>query len=374
MVKAITQAQLCQMLVEMDQTGDGTVSKEEFRLPYMKLNPHATPDEYDEVWAGADVNGDGSLQPEELAAYFGFDWSSLAKDMDDLKLQNSNEMSDEDILNALLMEQALRDLKSEQERKVKEEEEAALRAQRPRLSGLRASRDMDGIEIIKIPTKITDNEVDDPDPQSLAAKIEFLAACQTGAVSKIISDIEKGVSVRIEDDQTGEMPLHKVCRWGHVNAAKEILRAAEKEKRGARHMDLNVKNKQGRSPLFVAAEFKQTDMVKYLLDQDHVDLRLQTSQGWCILHAIVNSNDKALLMMFLAHPHVVEDKKWLMGHKDAEERTPLHIASFKCHEDIVAELLNNLQEPEGAGRERRGSVVERRGSVSALPPGFHAGD
>ena len=125
---------------------------------------------------------------------------------------------------------------------------------------------------------------------------------QTGAVSKIISDIEKGVSVRIEDDQTGEMPLHKVCRWGHVNAAKEILRAAEKEKRGARHMDLNVKNKQGRSPLFVAAEFKQTAMVKYLLDQDHVDLRLQTSQGWCILHAIVNSNDKALLMMFLAHP------------------------------------------------------------------------
>ena len=69
----------------------------------MKLNPHATPDEYDEVWAGADVNGDGSLQPEELAAYFGFDWSSLAKDMDDLKLQNSNDMSDEDILNALLV-------------------------------------------------------------------------------------------------------------------------------------------------------------------------------------------------------------------------------------------------------------------------------
>ena len=41
---------------------------------------------------------------------------------------------------------------------------------------------------------------------------------------------------------------------------------------------------------------------------------------------------------------------------------------------IDAAVLNNLQEPEGAGRERRGSVVERRGSVSALPPGFHAGD
>ena len=83
MAGIITQEMLVKMLRAMDVSGDGIVSEDEFMVVYMKLHPESLPSEYKALWTKIDQNQDGTLQPEELAAYFGFDFGQIAKDMED---------------------------------------------------------------------------------------------------------------------------------------------------------------------------------------------------------------------------------------------------------------------------------------------------
>lgn len=63
-------------------------SQEEFKGPFVKLNPQITDADYDALWEEIDGNGDKSLSFEELATYFGFNLNTL----------KGEEMSDEKIM------------------------------------------------------------------------------------------------------------------------------------------------------------------------------------------------------------------------------------------------------------------------------------
>ena len=162
----------------------------EFKTVLLILYPKTTDAEYDKIWKDIDKNGDGNLSKEELAGYFGFNYDSLASDMEDERSRVS--MSDEQILEALQvalvpsaahvdsafslpplrplcrtwrlgsqMHQALHDLEEEAKKKEIEKD-------KPRSKQGRGSRDSEGIEMIKMPTKITVGIV--------CPKIEFMQA------------------------------------------------------------------------------------------------------------------------------------------------------------------------------------------------------
>ena len=64
------------MLRSLDRDGDGTVSKEEFRRPFMALHAKTakaflSEREYEATWRRIDVDGDGWLSCQELASHFG---------------------------------------------------------------------------------------------------------------------------------------------------------------------------------------------------------------------------------------------------------------------------------------------------------------
>lgn len=192
--------------------------------------------------------------------------------------------------------------------------------------------------------------------------------------------------VRVEDDK-GEMPLHKICRHGNIKCVRAVLEASEKAKKGSKVKDLNMGDRQGKTPLMIAAEYKHHDLVMHLLDSG-ASLKNENSHGWNIMHVIVNTNDRDLVQKFLLHPHVTDQNKALFNAPDKDARSPMHIAAFKCDEDIVGILAsaganvtttdNSGNSPmklaEKTGRRKSREIMEeclqansaRRASISAV--------
>jgi len=324
-MKTITQESLVNMLRAMDVSGDGNVTKDEFKTVYMKLHPETTPEDYDKLWTKIDSNGDGNLQPEELAAHFGFDFHNVQKGIRDADNAEKAiaDLTDDQILEALQMEDALRELKAKA---------AASRDASPAMDvkprNRLNSRDED-VEVVKLPTKITNKE--------LSPEVDFLFACEEGDDARVLDLIEKGVNVRIEDDK-GSMPLHKLCIRDNKKTVRAVLEAGEKKKKGSKQKDLNVANRNGKTPVMIAAEYKCIELMTYLIDIG-ADLKAETSHGWTIMHIVVNTNSKELLSALITNSHFTEHKKYLVHKADSDKRTPTHIAGYKGDEEIVQTMM-----------------------------------
>jgi len=325
-MKTITQETLVSMLRTMDVSGDGIVDKDEFKVVYQKLHPEVTDSEYDKVWNKIDANGDGNLQPEELASYFGFDFNNVRRSMNkaDAEEKAIADLTDDQILEALQMEDALREL---QAKAAASRDSSPSIDQKPRANRI-GSRDED-VEVIKMPTKITNKE--------LSPEVDFLCACEEGDNARVLELIEKGVNVRIEDDK-GAMPLHKLCIRDNKKVVRAVLEAAEAKKKGSKLKDLNTANRTGKTPVLIAAEYKCAELMTYLIDIG-ADLKVETNHGWTILHIVVNANSKELLNALINNPHFTEHKKYLVHKADKDKRTPTHISGFRADEDIVQTMM-----------------------------------
>jgi len=325
----ITQEQMAEMLVMMDRDGDGVVNKVEFKTALLYLYPKTTDDEYDKIWKSIDDDGSGTLEQEELATYFGFKWDDLAKDLEDKK--SMNEMSDDQILEALQMHQALRELEETSRINASPEQ-----VRNKKTTGPRRSRDNEfPLELVKMPTKITANGND--------AKIEFLQACEVGDEAEIKAALAKGVKVRIEDEK-GEMPLHKMAKHGLKELSRLCLEESRKLDAEARRQDVNHQDKKNEAPpIFSAAAFKHAELTRAYVEWG-ADLTILNNNDQNILHIIVNTGDTELLKLFLTIERVVPQRQKLFAVKDKDGRTPMHVASMK-NEDVVQILLNNGAKP-----------------------------
>jgi ankyrin repeat protein len=323
---------LLQMMEFLDVDGDGSVSKDEFKVPYMKMFPKMTESEFEDIWKKIDTNGDGDLQFEELCRYWGFEAG------DELKQNKSSvvDMSDDAIMEALQMQAVLYDSRKELEDKKRR---ASMVAPEDGLT-LR-KRTTDAI------TKIVLSGNSDSD--------EFLlmSHCELGEKEKIKEYMDKdGINIRVEDDK-GQMPLHKIARWGFSDVARHFMELLSKHdpSNACLRCDINKPDKMGKTPTFFAAEYVHENVVKLFLDHG-CDPHVENSNGWTLLHTAVNANASAIVKMILEHRRV--NAKRLAAHQDKSGRTPLHIAAFKCDEDIVALLLQydaNPKEVDSGGND-----------------------
>ena len=67
----IDEETLMQIMDHLDIDGDGVVTKDEYMVPWMKLFPKLSREDYDKVWKEMDENGSGTLSLPELADYYG---------------------------------------------------------------------------------------------------------------------------------------------------------------------------------------------------------------------------------------------------------------------------------------------------------------
>jgi len=117
---------------------------------------------------------------------------------------------------------------------------------------------------------------------------------------------------------------------------------------------LNWQDKQGKSPIFYAAEYGHHGVCSLLLDRG-ADAMVENNNGWTVLHAAVNSNLVEVVETILLH-HLVK-KSSLLDYQDRSGRTALHIAAFKSNENLVKLLLDH-----GADA----SVVDQNGNAPVM--------
>jgi len=327
----VTKEQLEEMMAMLDRDGDGKVTKDEFMAPYKKLFPKVTDKDFNATWKKIDSSGDGVLQRKELAQYYGFSLDAKGGAGAD------DEMTDVQILEALQMQTALAELQSQAE--ARRENSPSSQKAEPKKESRRGSsgtiearkKNSSGVVTVKMPSKTT-FEIADPN-------ILFLQACELGDMKDIENRLkEPGTTVRVEDDK-GEMPLHKLARIGDIRMIQKVLELSEKEA----HLktDINWQDKNGKSPVFFAADFKKLEVVKLLLDRG-ADPKIENNNGWTVLHSAANANARDICEAIVLHSRVdVKIKKVLVNLKDRQGRTPLHIAAFKAHEDLVQFLLQH---------------------------------
>ena len=349
---------LLQIMENLDVDGDGEVSKDEFRVPWMKLFPKLTTADFEEVWAEIDADGDGNLSLQELARYYGFNLSPHAA------RRGSLGMTDEQILEALQLSATLAEMQEEKEARKREKEEQKKReqeeadeAKRPKAArktgsrrnlsggsgsdGLRRAlpsghdrekkKTSSGIASVKMPAKVTES-IDDPD-------ITFIQMCELGDEKAIKEALQnKEQRIRMEDDK-GEMPIHKLARQGCLSSLRDLLDRLTKC--DAVKIDLNWQDKQGKTPLFYAVEYGHLKVVQLFLDRGS-DIMVENNNGWTALHTAVNADRLEVVELILAHSRVVPQKQKLVDAADRSRRTALHIASFKSKEgEMVTLLLKN---------------------------------
>ena len=111
----------------------------------------------------------------------------------------------------------------------------------------------------------------------------------------VVKHITIGTCFRCEDEM-GEMPLHKVARTRVTDSNRmkfqQVLsgiikltriQAKKAGKRGI-HSDINHQDKAGKTPLFMAVEHKNVEMIDHLMDMkvDGPDALLVNSVGWTV--------------------------------------------------------------------------------------------
>lgn len=254
-MSVITEEHFQKMIKLMDKDGDGTVSKEEFKVAYNQAAPDGpvTDDLYDQVWSKIDADGDGNLTVEELAKYYGFKLGT------DGMAAGTDEMNDDAILEALAMAAAL-DVKAEIAKQESEDKEKATEKKEMKRdltliqinsSELKKNKDPDAVkQMVKLDEALllSDLKPKDGDPPDEICDVKSL--------------IEAGCILRYVNEK-GEMPLHRLAKIvpteKNMVTYKEVFnlmiteqkRQAEKAGRTL-YADVNHQDKQNKTPLFVA--------------------------------------------------------------------------------------------------------------------------
>jgi len=183
------------------------------------------------------------------------------------------------------------------------------------------------------------------------------------------------------------MPLHKLARVkvtdsNKMNFKKSFssmikLMREQAGKAGKKSIvtDVNHQDKAGKTPLFMAVEHKNLELIELLftLKVDGPDSILVNSVGWTVMHAAVNTDDLSLLQA-LVKQFTPARTKLLLSTPDKTGREPLHIAAYKCTEEMVSYLIdlgasNKKQDSAGntaskladrAGRRKSREVIEEK--------------
>ena len=331
----IDRAQLEQIMAMLDKNKDGKVTAVEFKVPWMKLFPKLKDADFEEAWKKIDENGDGELSMEELATYYGFDLTANA--------MKEEEMDDAKILEMLQMQAALVEMEdAAKKRKADEEAEKEKKlsgGKKTSSTGAREKhRTSSGVVSVKMPGKVTECNDD--------ANVLFIQSCELGDVKAVMAALsaDKDFTGRVEDDK-GEMPLHKLSRYpqGQTKACiKELLERSKKNE--TVRNDLNWQDKQGKTPLFYAAENGNKELVMLYLDRG-ADPFIKDNNGGTVLHAAAQGDKIEVARDLFGHSKIspadgsTSIKKRLLNTTDKSGRTALHIAAFKSKEGEMVQLL-----------------------------------
>jgi ankyrin repeat protein len=119
-------------------------------------------------------------------------------------------------------------------------------------------------------------------------------------------------------------PLHEACRNGHAGLVKCMLKEE----------NINLRDGQGRTPIFIASQYGHKCVVEFLLTK-HADVDLPELNHYkCPIHIASKTGHYCVVKALIEHGATV-------NIKDLYSRTPLHLACMEGHSDVVMLLASN---------------------------------
>ena len=352
---AISQEAFEEMIRRMDKDGDGDVDRDEYKIVYLEMFPDTDDEAFQAVWDKIDADGDGNLTVKELAMHYGFDVDAIAG--------SANEMTDEQILEALQLGAMLaeKEMAANERPDAKPKEKVAapppvtVGARDPTLKVFRLTASDN-----KPDADFTQAQIDDVIKLDQALQLSELRGNEDKDDVESMLTKSPPALVRVTEHTTGEMPLHRLCRFKVTDDNRLLYkdtfnllieRSREECKRAGTKLaaDVNYQCKQGKTPLFLAVEQKNVKMIELLFSlntaesKDGPDTLLVNQNGWTVAHIAAHASDLATMKYLFSKISPVR-KKVLLSTPDKQGREPLHIASFRDESDdskIVAFLLQN---------------------------------
>lgn len=162
-------------------------------------------------------------------------------------------------------------------------------------------------------------------------------ACLNGnvkLVQRLLYD-EYNVDITIRDT-VGSSALDVACKAGHTDIVKTLI---------AFGMDVNQKQNNYNTPLFLACKYGVYDTVKYIIDfidskqnrktraEEIVNLHT-TQSGWTVLHTACSNGYTKIVKL------LTDDVGMPINYKTNRGYTPLHLACRDGHFDIVKHFLH----------------------------------
>jgi len=330
---------LVDMMHILDADGDGTVTKAEFKVFFMRLKDWTDNARFETEWNRIDSNGDNVLQLSELCEYYGVETKSVEEGCN-----RRRNMSDQEVLEALHRQAELYQAALEMKAKARQERfnEANTRSAK---TGVRS-----GLVLVEIGKDTI--HTDDGARQIT----ELMEVIQVGEFDKFDAMLDecKGINLRIEDEK-GEMPIHKLSRKGANHVLKRTLEHMDPE---TRELDLNASDKNAMLPLFHACvpqrELRGVPQgwvkdfgVITTLEAFGADLFLASSiSGWTVLHHAAHNDVIEAAKEVIHIAKVVKATTEVRLHQFVnavgfrDKRSALHIAAFRCEVPLVKLLLS----------------------------------
>ena len=149
------------------------------------------------------------------------------------------------------------------------------------------------------------------------------AASELGDLSLVQSLVERGVDVNISNCN-GSTALHYSCRWGHLSIVKYLTA----------HPQINyTKDSWGRTVIHFAVEFGQAHIVKYLVESCNHDINVEDKYGNTPLYMACIYNHLPVAEYLTVQPNC--------NINSNNERHPLIAAADKEHLEIVKQLIKS---------------------------------
>jgi ankyrin repeat protein len=138
------------------------------------------------------------------------------------------------------------------------------------------------------------------------AQSEINEAAGSGDLGRVTELLRQDPHQVSSPDASNKTPLHWAVIGDHKTVAEVLM---------AFYADVNARDDDGETPLFLAAQMGKVDMVEVLLTNIHTDPDLGNLRGDTPLHEAVRNDDKDVAELLLAH-HLDANPKPNEPHDD----------------------------------------------------------
>ncbi|XP_008215505.1 ankyrin repeat domain-containing protein 50 isoform X1 [Nasonia vitripennis] len=159
----------------------------------------------------------------------------------------------------------------------------------------------------------------------------LMLAAQEGHTTLVERLIEQHLAPIDQHAHDGKTALRLAALEGHYDTVKVLL---------SHNADINAKDADGRSILYILALENRLAMARFLLEQARPDIESRDSEGRTALHVSAWQGHVEMVALLLTEGGAS------VNARDNENRTPLHSAAWQGHAAIVRLLLEHGATPD----------------------------